>query len=253
MFSFCFLFSLARMSLEQRLCPGVGSRKCGVFMSPLFRDPHPSYGRCRGFMCSSDVICDICKDWLVAQWEVLPPAPPPIPPSASASTSLEVGRRSPSLPPSSLPSEGCGRAEKSEGVSRVGSRVVSSRPFFLGGGGVLASGVECDSAASSLLGGGVLLALTLSRLLPLPWSSEICDRTLARLGALLGAAPAVALPGPPFQVTGSPGKGDVKPACSLVGRVPGLESRALAPRPIRGLVHSRWGSSRSPSARVQSR
>ena len=56
------------MSLDQRLCPGVGGRKCGVFMSPIFRNPHPICARCRG-KCSSDVTCDICKDWSVAQWE----------------------------------------------------------------------------------------------------------------------------------------------------------------------------------------
>ena len=62
MFSFFVLFSLARMLLDQRLCPGVGGRKCGAFMSPIFRDPHPTCARCRGKKCTSDVTCDICKD-----------------------------------------------------------------------------------------------------------------------------------------------------------------------------------------------
>ena len=57
------------MSCEQRLCPGVGGRRCGAFMSPLFRDPHPTFARCRGIKCSADVTCDICKDWSVTQWE----------------------------------------------------------------------------------------------------------------------------------------------------------------------------------------
>ena len=65
----CFLFSLARMSLDQRLCPGVGGRICGAFMSPLFRDLNPTCVRCRGKKFTSDVTCDICKDWLVVQWE----------------------------------------------------------------------------------------------------------------------------------------------------------------------------------------
>ena len=88
----------------------------------------------------------------------LPPAPPPIPPSASASS--EAGRRSPSLDSSSLPSEGRGHAEKSEGVSRVGSRGVSS-PHLApqqerggGGGMVLFSGGKGVSTVSSLRGGG---------------------------------------------------------------------------------------------------
>ena len=40
-------------SLDQRLCLGVGGRKCGVFMSPLFRDPHPTCSRCRGRKCTT--------------------------------------------------------------------------------------------------------------------------------------------------------------------------------------------------------
>ena len=132
---------------------------------------------------------------------------------------------------------------------RVGSRGVSSpslSPFSgrgEGGGGArdLASGGECDSAASSLLGVGVagpsrsqestVLTRSFPSLsTPRPWL------ILERLGALPGAAPTLALPGPPCHVTGSPGKGDVVPACGLVGRVPGLASRALAPRSVRGLV-----------------
>ena len=57
------------MSCEQRLCLGVGGRRCGAFMSLLFRDRHPTCARCRGTKCSADVTCDICKDWSVAQWE----------------------------------------------------------------------------------------------------------------------------------------------------------------------------------------
>ena len=43
----------------------------GAFMSPLFRDPHPTFVRCGGKKCTSDVTCDICKDWSVAQWEAI--------------------------------------------------------------------------------------------------------------------------------------------------------------------------------------
>ena len=56
-------------SLDQRLCPGVDGRKCGVFMLPLFRDPHPTCARCRGRKCTSELTCDICHGWSLAQWE----------------------------------------------------------------------------------------------------------------------------------------------------------------------------------------
>ena len=137
MLSFFVLFSLARMLLHQSLCPGVGGRKCEAFMSPILRDPHPACARCRGVQCTSDMTCDICKDWSVALWEAflkkrfysgrrksrlsgsaLPTAPLPLPPSVSAS--LEAGRPSPP-PPSSLPSEGRGQSGELKGVSRVGS------------------------------------------------------------------------------------------------------------------------------------
>ena len=61
------LARLVRMSREQRLCPGNGGKKCGAFMSPLFRVPHPTCARCRGRRCSDDMTCDICKDWSVMQ------------------------------------------------------------------------------------------------------------------------------------------------------------------------------------------
>ena len=86
------------MSLDQRLCPGVGGLKYGAFMFPIFRDPHPTYARCRGVKCMADVTCDICKDWFVVKWAAfmpkrsysgrrksrpsgatLPVAPPPLP------------------------------------------------------------------------------------------------------------------------------------------------------------------------------
>ena len=36
---------------------------------PIFRDPRPTCVRCRGVKCTSDVTCDICKNWSVGQWE----------------------------------------------------------------------------------------------------------------------------------------------------------------------------------------
>ena len=57
------------MSRELRICPGVGSRKCGAFLSTLDRDPHPTCTRCRGRVCTKDMTCGICADWSAAQWE----------------------------------------------------------------------------------------------------------------------------------------------------------------------------------------
>ena len=115
------------MSCKQRLCPSVGGRRCGAFMSPLFRDPHPTCARCRGIKCSADVTSDICKDWSVTQWEAflkrrckkrpsvsaLPSAPPTIPPSASASSEAKCSAHPP-------PSEGRDRLGETEGVPRLG-------------------------------------------------------------------------------------------------------------------------------------
>ena len=51
------------------ICPGVGDRKCGAFLSSIDRDPHPTCTRCRSKVCTTDMTCDICADWSVAQWE----------------------------------------------------------------------------------------------------------------------------------------------------------------------------------------
>ena len=57
------------MSRELRLCPGVGGRKCGAFLSSLDRDPHPTCTRCRGKICTKDLTCDFCIGWSSSQWE----------------------------------------------------------------------------------------------------------------------------------------------------------------------------------------
>ena len=64
-----FPFFLLVMSKELRICPGVGDRKCGAFLSSLDRDPHPTCTRCRGRVCTKDLTCDICRDWSPTQWE----------------------------------------------------------------------------------------------------------------------------------------------------------------------------------------
>ena len=57
------------MSRELRICPGMGGRKCGAFLSSLDRDPHPTCTRCRGRVCTRDLTCDICAEWSSAQWK----------------------------------------------------------------------------------------------------------------------------------------------------------------------------------------
>ena len=58
------------MSKELRVCPGVGARKCGAFLARLDRDPHPTYTRCRGKVCTKDLTCDFCAVWSAEQWEL---------------------------------------------------------------------------------------------------------------------------------------------------------------------------------------
>ena len=58
------------MSRELRICPGVGDRKCGAFLSRLDRDPHPTCTRCRGKVCTKDLTCDFCAVWSAEQWEL---------------------------------------------------------------------------------------------------------------------------------------------------------------------------------------
>ena len=50
-----------------RRCPGNGGRPCGTYMSPLFRDPHPTCTRCRS--CSYNSTCSTSDGWSVDQWE----------------------------------------------------------------------------------------------------------------------------------------------------------------------------------------
>ena len=250
---------------------------------PLFRDPHSTCARCRGRKCSSDVTCGICKEWSVAQWEAFlkkrsysrhrksfPSGSSLLAPpfwllpslyatanSPIASASSEAGRRSPSLQPSSCPSEGKGVAEGSGGVSCVGACGASPPPSFSraggGGGGGGLSWLLVASVAQLLLpscggGGGELLslltlrsqlcsfALLLPRSTPLPRLRPIPDHALTRLGALTMAAPTLALPGPPCRMTGRPGMSVVVPARGLLVRMAVLTSRSPAPRAVRGLV-----------------
>ena len=67
---FFLILILLVMSRELRICPGVGSQKCGAFLSLLDRDPHPTCARYRGKICTRDITCDFCIDWSPAQWKL---------------------------------------------------------------------------------------------------------------------------------------------------------------------------------------
>ena len=132
------------MSRELRICPGVGSRKCGAFLSTLDRDPHPTCTRCRGKVCTIDMTCDICADWSATQWEQfvkkrsykdrkkpsrpsgsVPPAPLASPRAETPSGVSQPGTSSSSL---SRPSGGQGKREGSRDAPGVVSRRASSPP-----------------------------------------------------------------------------------------------------------------------------
>ena len=107
------------MSRELRICPGVGNRKCGAFLSTLDRDPHPTCTRCRGKVCTKDMTCDICAYWSAAQWEQFVK-------KRSYKERKKPSRPSGSVPPALLASP---RTETPSGVSHPGTSSSSfSRP-----------------------------------------------------------------------------------------------------------------------------
>ena len=106
------------MSRELRICPGVGDRKCGAFLSTLDRDPYPTCARCRGKICTKDMTCDFCADWSAAQWECFT--------KKRSYKERKKSRPSGSVPPASQTSP---RAETSSGVSRP--RTSSSSSEFM--------------------------------------------------------------------------------------------------------------------------
>ena len=101
------------MSRELRICPGVGDRKCGAFLSRLDRDPHPTCTRCRGKVCTKDLTCDFCAVWSAEQWELF----------SKKRSYKERKRPSGSVLPAQQTSP---RAETSSGVSRPGTSSASS-------------------------------------------------------------------------------------------------------------------------------
>ena len=109
------------MSRELRICPGVGDRKCGAFLSTLDRDPHPTCARCRGKICTKDLTCDFCAVWSAEQWERFT--------KKRSYKERKKHRPSGSAPPTQQTSP---RAETSSGVSHPGT---SSSSHPLGGQG----------------------------------------------------------------------------------------------------------------------
>ena len=173
------------MSRELRLCPGVGCRKCGAFLSSLDRDPHPNRTRCRGKVCIRDLTCDFCVGWSSAQWELfaqkrsykqrkksrpsgsVSPAPGTSPRVGASSEVPQPGTSSSSF---SRPSGGQDKRGGwgSQGAPGVVSREASSPPVDFGlarGGGCLWTLVCCARARLCLFssfgswgGGGCLFA-----------------------------------------------------------------------------------------------
>ena len=125
------------MSRELRICPGVGDRKYGAFLSRLDCDPHPTCTRCRGKVCTKDLTCDFCAVWSAEQWELF----------SEKRSYKERKRPSGSVPPAQQTSP---RAETSLGVSRPGTSS-SSRP--LGGQGKQ----EGSQGAPGVVSGGLPL------------------------------------------------------------------------------------------------
>ena len=152
------------MSRELRICPGVGDRKCGAFLSTLDRDPHPTCARCRGKICTKDLTCDFCAVWSAAQWERFT--------KKRSYKERKKHRPSGSVPPAQQTSP---RAETSSGISRPGTSS-SSSSLPLGGQGKQegsqgAPGVVSGGAPSPLgpaRGVGVPLGIRLGRAGSLP-------------------------------------------------------------------------------------
>ena len=192
------------MSRELRICPGVGSRKCGAFLSTLDRNPHPTCTRCRGKVCTIDMTCDICADWSAAQWEQLvkkrsykdrknPSRPsgsvPPVPlASPRAETPSGVSQSGTSSSSLSRPSGGQGKREGSRDAPGVVSRGASSPPdgswsSERGGSVSGLSSVASERAPASLAKGELLGRSGLPLPAPLPrLSLPIPRRTLDDMG-----------------------------------------------------------------------
>ena len=120
----------------------MGDRKGGAFLSFVDRDTHPTYTRCRGYVCASDMFCAFCAFESATQWEhfvrrVL----------ALRKTSSRPSGSVPSAPPTSP------LAVTSSGVSLPGTSSSSSSSLPLGEQGKQGGS---QGAPGVLSGGGFL-------------------------------------------------------------------------------------------------
>ena len=248
------------MSRELRLCPGVGGRKCGAFLSSLDRDPHPTCTRCRGKICTKDLTCDFCIGWSSSQWEAFAKKqtykerkrsrpsgslPPATKTSPRAGTSSEVLHSEASS--SSLPSGGQAKKGGSRDAPCAASREASSlpaRPRSSERGGSVSgrsSGASERAPVSSAplgAGEGELLVRSGRPLLALlPWwplpahHCMLCD-VVSRESLPRSAPVRDPLVFPDLRIE-EQGR-IVKPALGRAAPVAGLGDLALAPLPARG-------------------
>ena len=273
------------MSRELRLCPGVGGRKCGAFLSSLDRDPRPTCTRCRGKICTKDMTCDFCVGWSSSQWEAFAKkrsyierkrsrssgSLPPAAKTSRAGTSSEVLH--PEAPSSSsLPSGG--QAKKGGGESRdapgAASREASSPPARPRSSersgsvsGRSSSARERAPVSSAPSGAGEGGAARSQQTPPVRSASLVASPRSSlhtpRRGES-GESSAVRSPFAIFScfsIFGSRNKkGSWSPALGQAAPVTGLGALALAPAfrsRSRGRECRRRESSQSLSSRVQSR
>ena len=142
------------MSRIIRICPGVGDRNGGAFLSFVDRDTHPTCTRCRGNFCASDMFVTfvlfgrrlsgnnlyrrvLAKCMTSSRPSGSVPSAPPTFPRAETSSGVSLPGTSSSS--SSLPLGGQGRQEGSQGAPGVlsggsSSPPARSRPSERGGG-----------------------------------------------------------------------------------------------------------------------
>ena len=181
------------MSRELRICPGVGDRKCGAFLSTLDRDPHPTCVRCRGKICTKDLTCDFCAVWSAEQWECFTKkrsykerkkhrpsgsVPPAQQSSPRAETSSGVSRPGTSSSSSSRPLGGQGKQEGSRGAPGIVSGGAPARPRSSERGGSasgLSSGAGGLAPASPSPSGAGEVGVARSLQTPLSRASDVAD------------------------------------------------------------------------------
>ena len=196
------------------MCPGRTGKKCGVFMSPLIRDPHIHCPRCRGNKCTIDNTCIICKSWPPEQWDLF---------SKKKSYALSKARRGRSVSMSASPAPSVvGTSVRRPSVPPA-SPPASRDQVVMGGQTSVGVSVGCLGSTPS---GSVTMA-----------TGYISDDVVA------------ASPVPPPASGGEGGQEKLPPACSLI---PGpSSSRLLSPgrreKRVDPSGSSHAGPPRSPS------